>query len=256
MTIAVVLIACLTLGWQNRATDAARNSEPTEVAAPSRGANTFDQRLADLDARVAQIRTLKADFEQTKSTPLLKKPLVSNGSIVVKGARAKWQTDSPRQMIMTFGGGEIRMYYPEARVVEIYPLPGEFQEFAGNPLPRLGGLRSKFKVSEVDPETMGAPPARGRFLGVALSPSDPDLKEHISDIRVLIDTALPCISRLEFTDPDGARTSIVMSNVRVDVDVTDEEVQPKLPAGTRESRPLPGSAPKSTSTGAAKDSSK
>ena len=48
--------------------------------------------MLQIDAQGAKITDLKADFAQEKFTPLLKKPLISSGTISIKGSAALWKT--------------------------------------------------------------------------------------------------------------------------------------------------------------------
>ena len=68
------------------------------------------ERLERLDARVAKIKDLTADFIERKYTTLLKKPLVSSGRIRVRGDIARWDTNKPYKTGMLVGGGEVRSH--------------------------------------------------------------------------------------------------------------------------------------------------
>ncbi len=104
------------------------------AAAPEQ---TFDQRLAAVDAAAAGVRTLRAEFEQKKQTALLKAPLVASGRLVIKGERARWDTASPRKSVTVVADAELRVYFPDENVVEVYTLAPEMRELSGSPLPRF-----------------------------------------------------------------------------------------------------------------------
>lgn len=226
------------LGYRSGPLEAGLQSQPPGTASPAPREDALKGRLAEIDSRLTKIRSLTGDFEQTKSTPLLKKPLVSAGTFAVKGDRVKWKTASPRKTEMAFAPGEVRLYYPDERVVEIYPLEGELRKLSLSPLSRLSAALSGFQVSQVDAQSLGAPQKGDRYLGLELLPLSAEVKEHVSIIRVLIDTEAPCMRRLDVTDADGARTTIDLKNVKVNPDVPDGDVELTVPAGTRESRPF------------------
>ena len=46
----------------------------------------FQKQLQDLDAKVAKIQDMTSSFEQRKFTAVLRKPLVSSGSVRIKAA--------------------------------------------------------------------------------------------------------------------------------------------------------------------------
>src|SRR5277367_4741999 len=86
--------------------------------------------LTQLDDKVSKIDSVTADFEQRKFTPMLKKPLVSSGSIVAKGSTALWKTAKPSPTSMLVSPKEIRIYYPAQSIVEIYPVQGQLGALA------------------------------------------------------------------------------------------------------------------------------
>lgn len=200
--------------------------------------STLAERLEAIDRRAGLIRDLSADFEQRKHTPLLKDPLVSTGRVRVKGPRARWDTDRPHPTVMTLDEREVRLYYPDQKTVEVYPVEGQFARLTASPLPRLDAIRAQFSIEEIANAEMGD--AAGEGLALELLPLDDPLAEHVQRIRVLIDPAAACITRLEMTDPDGERTVIVFRKIRTDTGIPDAELDLAVPTGTRVSRPLEG----------------
>jgi len=247
MRFAIGVFIFLLLGGLSDPDGTKSEPAPSAPVTASNGDDALERRVAEIDSRIAQIKTLKADFEQTKTTPLLKKPLLSTGTIAVKGLRAKWTTQSPRRSAMTFGAGEIRMFYPQERVVEIYTMPERFRELSGNPLGQFGAMRSMFRISQIDSATLETPPlssTESQYLALELSPIGSELQEHVSKIRVLIDCNIPCVTRLDVFDGDGACTTIKLANIQANIDVPDEDVETVVPDGTRESRPFPSRSDK------------
>ena len=60
----------------------------------------------------------------------------------------------------------------------------------------------------------GAGADAGKTFAVRMTPSDPELREHVETVRVLLDAQRGLIIRLEMRDPDGDRTLISFSNVK------------------------------------------
>lgn len=199
---------------------------------------------------MSQVRDLRADFVESKHSALLKKPLVSKGSLLVRDGRVRWDTAVPHRSIMTVAGGELRLYYPDGAVVEIYPIESELGRLAMTPLPRLSAFQDRFDITEADASVFGGeePLDASRFVAIQLAPRSIDLKQHLASVSVLVDTRVPCISMVVMTDPDGERTEITFANVRVNTGVKDSELDFKTPQGARESRPL-GSSPVRRSKG-------
>lgn len=220
-------------------------SAPPEAAKPSAAAEEprdeeLEKRLVAIDAAAAKVESLRGRFVQTKHTALLKKPLVSSGTFVVKGELARWETREPRPSVMAVDEGRLRLYFPEQKVVEVYELGEDVREFAGSPLPRLEKLRGSFRISRCREVEPAKPEEGARMLGLELTPREGRMKEHVARIRVLIDTDVPAVSRMEIEDADGERTVIELLEVSANAAVKDADVEFSPPRGTREVYPLRG----------------
>ncbi len=203
----------------------------------------LEKRLEAIDARSAEVRTLRGRFVQKKHTPLLKKPMESSGTVVVKGDKTRWETLEPRKTVMTIDGEGLRIFFPEQKVVEVYRLGDDAREFAGSPLPRLSALRGSFDISQAKNLDMGASDEDGSLVAIELLPRTAELKEHVTRVRVLIDSGVPAVRRIEIVDADGEKTEIEFKDVEINKDVSDEELILKLPTGTREVHPLGETVP-------------
>src|SRR6185295_6863307 len=113
-------------------------------AVPAPQASELNAKLDALDKKIAAIKDLSADFEQSKKTALLKKPMTSSGTIRLKGQRTRWDTKKPHPTIMTIDTAEVRIYYPDQKTVEVYAIQGEMARLASSPLPRIGVIREQF----------------------------------------------------------------------------------------------------------------
>lgn len=224
--------------------------QPAQTAPPPPAVTPAQPRpipaeLAELDTRIAEIADLQADFEQRKHTPLLKQPLTSRGTVLVRADRVRWDTLSPRRSSMVTRTGEIRIYYPDERVVEVYPLHGDLRELVGSPLPRLPSLGGRFDIRIIDPASVGGAAGPGH-VAAELLPRTADLKEVVASVRVLLDPSVPCVVRAVMTDPDGERTEIEFKNVRVNKNVQESALELRVPDGTREVHPLGAAPPEPT----------
>src|SRR5205814_1564083 len=68
------------------------------ATAPASQPQAFEQRLRAINATGLRIKDLTADFVQEKQSPLLRKPLVSRGTIAVRGDTSLWNTREPEPM--------------------------------------------------------------------------------------------------------------------------------------------------------------
>lgn len=195
-------------------------------------------RLEAADAAMAKVVDLRADFEQRRHTSLLKRPLVSKGVVLTKGERVRWDTATPRLSSLVIGGGEIRMYYPADKLVEVYPVGEGFKDLAGAPLPRMSVMQERFDISPLAASEMGAVGADSAVMAVLLAPKSTELQRHIRSVKVLLNTVSGVATRVVITDPEGEETEILFSNIRLNSGVKDTEVQLNLPDDVRVSRPL------------------
>jgi outer membrane lipoprotein-sorting protein len=189
-----------------------------------------DPRLEAIDKTAAAIADLTATFEQEKHSPLLKKPLVSKGTVLAKGSAMLWTTDSPRKTVMRVDAKSLQILYVDDKVLEVYPVDGKLGQLAASPLPRLALLKEQFTIEKID-EADDA-------LTLTLKPADDKLKEHVDQVVVTIDKTAAVIRSFELTDPDGERTVIRFSGHRVNTGIEDASLELKPPAGTKIVHPL------------------
>lgn len=213
-------------------------------AQPGEAPTPFERTLEAIDAKAAAIEDLVADFEQQKKTPLLKKPLVSRGTVRVKGAKTRWDTTHPHPTVMTIDASELRIYYPEQKTVEVYPIRAGMSRLAASPLPRLSVVREHFTIEETPAKELD-PQAKPGEVGLRLAPREESLKEHVAQVRVLLDPATGVGRRVEITDAEGEVTTLTFTNVRANTGVREESLVLRTPPGTTESRPLEGGKPRS-----------
>lgn len=233
------MLACV----QGPPPEAKKDEPPVPSATPESKASQspFEKRLLDIDAKMAAITDLRADFEQRKKTSLLKKPLVSRGTLVCKGETVLWSTTSPRKSEMLVGAGKVTVYYPDDALAEVYSMGAGFRDAAGGPLPRLSKLKETFDFAELDVKQvspgMEARDLKGR-IAVKLTPKTAELKQHVASVRVLIDESVPCSDRIVIVDPDGDETELLFTGVKINTGMKDAELELKLPEGTKVSTPV------------------
>jgi hypothetical protein len=188
--------------------------------------------MSAIDTIVGRIKDVSADFEQRKFTPLLKKPLVSSGHVRGKSDRTLWITDKPESTKMLVDSVGNSIYYPQQGLEEIYPIEGQLGALASSPLPRIDALRRFFSFEKM------ADTSDDRHLALRMLPIDASLREHVEEVKVLLDRQTGFIVRAENTDADGERTVLTFSNVKIDTGMSDDSLRLDVPAGTKISHPL------------------
>ncbi len=237
MFILMLVLAGQPAGPAAVATPAGANGAGPAVPAGA-ASEQFAKRLEAVDAGMAKVTNLRADFEQRRRTRLLKRPLVSRGTVLTKGDLVRWDAVSPRESALVIGHGAIRMYYPADKLVELYPVGEGFRDLAGAPLPRLSALRERFVLSPLAASDPAMKDEDEQLLGVLLTPKGDELRKHVTSVKVIIDEAGPVAKKVVITDAEGEETEIVFSHTRLNGGVRDDEIELELPEGVRVSKPL------------------
>jgi outer membrane lipoprotein-sorting protein len=196
-------------------------------------------KLVAFDKENAKIADLTADFEQQKHTPLLKRPMVSSGTIKVRGPAMRWDTLKPSPTIMRVDEKSVSLYYPKQKTMETFPIEGQLGSLAASPVPKLDVLSSYFAFYPFEYKRAGLP--AGVTL-VRMEPISPEIAEHVKEVQVILDNR-GLVWEFQMTDADGERTVINFTNLKTDVGLNPEDVELKTPADTKIVKPLENLAP-------------
>lgn len=200
------------------------------------------QALADLDRKAAGVRDVTAGFKEYKYTPLLRRPLVTEGVLRIRGGTSRWDAQKPRPIVTLIGGDEVRMYYPERATVEVYEIGASLRFMAVSPLPRPATLQEHFRLVPLPLDPIDGPWNERTHLGIRLTPTSSALREYIETVDVVIERESSYVVRAELRDADGDRTVLIFSDIRVNTGLTDGDMQLALAPGTKVVRPLAGKA--------------
>ena len=223
--------------------DAPPASQPAAAspgAAPSGVDPQLWAQMVAIDARASHITSMVAHFQQEKFTALMRKPIVSSGTIRIKGSMMRWDTTEPYPSTMLFSDREAKIFYPNPApgTLEVYSLDQRMAEMAASPLPRLKILKETFSFAQIPVHDMDANAKDDGFLALRMTPREQSLKEHVQEVRVLLDAQAGYIVRAEMTDADGDRTVLHFSQIKLNVDPGKLELT--VPAGTKIVHPLEG----------------
>jgi outer membrane lipoprotein-sorting protein len=215
----------------------ARGAATEPTTAPAGTVAGLWQRMVEINHRAAGIVNLSADFEQQKFTAMLKHPLISRGTIRVSGSAMRWDTTSPEPTIMRIDPNQVELFYPKQNTLEVYPIDKKLASLAASPLPRLDVLKKYFSFREIPAADLDKDASQTGHLALAMTPIDPALREHVDEVRVLLDASRGIILRAEMVDPDGDRTVIAFSNITTS-DGPTESLQIDLPPNVKIVHPL------------------
>lgn len=248
----VALLAALAMTGAAPAQDAPAGTEEKK-------AQTADKTPADDDTVVAALKTrldghepytsLRATFRQTKTTPVLRRPIESSGTVLVMEKTSLWKTTKPSVMTMRVCPEDVRFYYPDDRLLEIYELPAYAASLAIGPSVDLAALRESFALQR-DEELQGDHDA-SKKLAVRLVPKAQALREAAGEVSVLVDLEQRIAVEMVSRDASGAMTRTTFENVRTDapMEASDLEIDTADDVEVERIRP-PGSGGGSGEAGA------
>src|SRR5881392_1627352 len=202
------------------------------LASIARSAPISDSELKNLLAAIRQNRSTQADFQEQRVIRLMKKPILSSGTVWFQPPnkfRREVKGNSPS--VTVSDGRQLWIYYPNFKSAERYPLgkgsPLDSTVAAINSALNLENIENMFQIN-------GAKTEKGYEL--ALTPRTPSMKRAFQKLDLKINDNL----RVERTDmllPNGDRIVTTYSNqTRAPVPASIFEFKP--PPGTEITTPL------------------
>ena len=202
------------------------------LASVAKSGPLSEAELTNLRAAIRQNRTTEADFQEERVIRLMKKPVVSSGTVWFQPPnkfRREVKGNSPS--ITVSSGRELWIYYPNFKSAERYPLgkgsPLDATVAAINSALNLENIETSFKISATKTEN-------GHEL--ALLPRSAAMKRVFQKLDLRINSDF----RVERTDmllPNGDRIVTTYSNqTRGAIPSSTFEFKP--PSGTEVTTPL------------------
>jgi outer membrane lipoprotein carrier protein len=201
---------------------------PATAAPPPADASKV---LAALAKSGAELRTMRAGFEQTKVLTLLDESETSRGKVLLQvPGRLRWDYLAPQPGAMVIKDGRFARYVPQTRQVFRGAAKGEADLLVGFG-PGAAQLGSKYEVSLVGEETVG-----GRAAWVLDLKPRPAQSGLFSGIRLWVDQerAVPVQTRL--TEPTGDATTLRFDQVEINVKLPASAFDLSLPKDVVEVR--------------------
>lgn len=200
--------------------------------------------LDRLETRASQIKDVVADFEQRKLTPLLKEPLISSGRVWIKGTTVRWDTLKPHRSMMVTDPGQIRIYYPDQMMVEVYQIDQQLQHLIASPVPNWPVLSEYFDIQRIHQNAQANDARENRAqLALRLVPKTEPLRRHITEGRVWVNVESGLIYEVRVTDIDGDQTEIVFGGVKINPGVQDNDIRLVVPPDAEVIHPLNRTSP-------------
>jgi len=217
------------------------------LAVATTAPSSLPEQLRQIDRAAGRIKDLTAHFEQRKFTALLIKPLISSGQVRGAGSVVRWDTQLPAPIVLYADRDELRLYYPDQKAEEIYPIDQRMSDLLSSPLPRLSTIKEHFTIELADPGDLADLPRRDpvTMLALRLTPADATLAAHVRRVIVVLEMNTGLSLAVRTIDPDDDHTDIIFSDIRVNTGFDEQSLEPAVPADTAISHPL-ASAPQSS----------
>jgi outer membrane lipoprotein-sorting protein len=169
-------------------------------------------------SKQSAIRSLRADFIQTRRLPALRIPLKKSGTVWFgTEGRFRWQVGDPAEMIVLKSPTDFLVIEPKkslarrlnaasaaARAMQELPMPIAIS---------LAEFQRRFEVVSLK--------AEGEKMDLCVVPKDPRLAEGLKSLRILFEPATGAVALFEMTFRDGSEVSTEFTHI---------ERNPSLPA--------------------------
>jgi chaperone LolA len=188
--------------------------------------------VAKLQQERAQTPAITAGFTEEKTTRLLKKPIVSSGTLAFQAPnrfRRDLTGNSPSTTVCN--GQELWIYYPTMQAAEKYTL-GQKQFFDDS----IAALTAGLNFQDVERFFRVSAFREGSNYRVTLTPKSGGLKRILTNLTVWLDGD-GMIQKTDASLPKGDRVTTTYRNVRA-AKHTDGKFEFAPPAGVNVSTPL------------------
>src|SRR6266581_1604262 len=198
----------------------------------ARTAPLSDTDLKNLLAGIRQNRSTQADFQEQRVIRLMKKPILSSGTIWFQPPnkfRREVKGNSPS--VTVSDGRELWIYYPNFKSAERYPLG------KGSPLDStVAAINSALNLEDIENTFQITPTKSDKGYELALTPRTPSMKRVFQKLDLHINDNLR-VDRTDMLLPNGDRIVTTYSNqTRAPVPSSTFDFKP--PPGTEVSTPL------------------
>jgi outer membrane lipoprotein-sorting protein len=174
--------------------------------------------LCDWISKQAAIRSLRADFIQTRRLPALRIPLKKSGTVWFgTEGRFRWQVGDPAELLVLKSPNDFLVIEPKKSLARRFSASSSaaraMQEL---PMPiaiSLDEFQRRFEVVSLKED--------GARIDLRLTPKDPRLAEGLKSLRILFDPATGAVALFEMTFRDGSEVSTEFTRI---------ERNPTLPA--------------------------
>jgi outer membrane lipoprotein-sorting protein len=234
---AVVCVVCVATGTPSFAH--AANGAPTADEALAALSPELRALIEKVDATWSDAKDLRGSFTQSKHTPLLKKPLISQGQLLMAGGLIRWDTLKPSRTQTLIEADRVSIYDAELKRVEIYKFDPEktgmplMGKGGAGPMPRFADMVRQFDVTELKPVEGDAT----ALVRLQFTPRDEGTREQMESMTFALDRENGHMRQMRIDHGDGEYTVYSFDKIELNQGLTAEDVKLKLPRGVEVVRP-------------------
>ena len=210
------------------------------------------KQLVAIDERSRQITSFEADYVERKKSLLLKKPLVSTGTVIARSPIVRWDMKTPYTQTTLVAPGSVRVYMPDEKLLEIYDLGDRLGDISSSPVPSLARTAELFRIAREQPPAQAPDEADSEraadkadddatdddTLTLRLTPREEKLREHIEGVVVTIDVQGGFARRMIMLQKSGESADIRFSQVKINHELDASRLELTLPDDVETVRPL------------------
>jgi outer membrane lipoprotein-sorting protein len=181
--------------------------------------------LRDWISKQATIRSLRADFTQTRRLPALRIPLKKSGTVWFGAdGRFRWQVGDPVELLVVKSPNDFLVIEPKKSLARrLSASSAASRVFQELPVPfavSLDEFQCRFEVLSLEN-------AAGQ-VDLVLRPKDPRLAEGMKSLRIRFDAATGAVSLFEMVFRDGSEVSTEFTLIERNPKLAPDLFQPDL----------------------------
>ena len=193
------------------------------------GAPAAQDVLAALEKAGRELKTMQADFQQTKVITLLDEQEAAAGRVLLQvPGRLRWDYTRPQPSVLLIKDGRFSRYFPGSKQLFRGMAKGEADLLVGFG-PGAAPLDEKYEVTLIGDEAVGE--LRTHVLDLRPRAGREGL---FASIRLWVDARRYVPVQTRLTEPTGDHTTIRFEHVRLNERLARDAFELKVPADTVE----------------------
>lgn len=209
------------------------------VAAVPLSAQSLEGVFSHLDKSAAGFKTLTADIKQTAHTAVVNDDSAESGTIRLKRVKAGEthilvDFTSPAAKSVSIAAGDVSIYIPKAKTVQIYDLRSKRSILEQGMLLGFGAtsaeIKAAYEVTYVGQETIAGQPAGH----IRLVPKSKEVLQSLKAADLWISDFLGVPVQQKFlTSGTGDYTLILYTNLKINPSLSDKDLKLNVPKGVQ-----------------------